>query len=72
MLFDFRDRPTVASRAHEFVRGSMHARRQHWVNAERGAREIGVRVALGALRRQVLALVVRQSMTLSLTGAMLG
>jgi predicted permease len=35
-------------------------------------REIGIRVALGALRRQVLAMTVRQALTLTSLGAVIG
>jgi ABC-type antimicrobial peptide transport system permease subunit len=35
-------------------------------------REIGVRAALGASRRQILALVVRQGMSLTVLGVMIG
>lgn len=41
-------------------------------SASRRTREIGIRVALGATRGQVIRQIVRQSMALALTGAMIG
>jgi len=37
-----------------------------------GTREIGIRVALGATRRNIVSLVVRQGMTLGLSGVAIG
>jgi ABC-type antimicrobial peptide transport system permease subunit len=37
-----------------------------------GTREIGIRLALGATQRNILHLIVRQGMTLALTGVAIG
>jgi predicted permease len=38
----------------------------------RGTRELGIRIALGASQRNILSLVVRQGMTLAFSGVMIG